>query len=81
MHLADQLNAEGHRTPDGRTITHYALRNLLGNELYIGTVVWGRKSKKGADWKPGDAEYLHRFANSAPPLIEQSLFDRVQRRL
>jgi len=46
--VADRLNAQGHRTRNGRLFTGYNIRDVLGNRFYEGKVVYhaGRADEK-----------------------------------
>jgi site-specific DNA recombinase len=49
------------------------LHFILGNELYIGTLVWGRNSKRGLD--PIKVE------DACPPIVSKEIFDLAQERM
>lgn len=64
--LADQLNAEGHKTTYGKAFTRTSFSTILRNKKYIGIFEYnGAVSITGA----------------VPRIIEDDLFFRVQRRL
>ena len=82
-----QLNELGIPSPSGKDWTPWGVRNLLQNEAYAGWVRWGRRAnqKRLSD---GDVvisrplrtqnEY-QQFRGIHPPIIEQSVFDDVQK--
>jgi site-specific DNA recombinase len=64
------LNQKGIASPKGKGWNKTGLGSILKNEIYTGTFVWGRNSKRGNP--PLRAE------NSFPVLIGKEVFDRVQ---
>ena len=64
------LNQRGIASPKGKGWNKTGLYAILTNEIYTGTFVWGRHSKRGNP--PMRAE------NAFPSLISQGVFARVQ---
>jgi hypothetical protein len=64
------LNQKGIASPKGKGWNKTGLYAILKNEIYTGTFVWGRNSKRGNP--PVRAE------NAFPVLIRKEVFDRVQ---
>jgi site-specific DNA recombinase len=73
VELVRELNRHGTSGPKGNGWTKTGLHFILGNQLYIGTIIWGRNSKRGLD--PIRAE------NACPPIVSKEVFDLVQERL
>lgn len=64
------LNNEGIAGPRGKGWIKTTLHNILTNELYTGTLVWGRSSIRKMD--------PVRVENAWPALVDRETFDRVQ---
>jgi site-specific DNA recombinase len=62
--LGDELSARGLRTKAGRRVTRNGVATVLHNPFYIGLIRIERTQET--------------FQGAHPPLIEKSLFDRVQ---
>lgn len=62
-HIIDILNNKGYKNINGKPFTRNSLQVVLKNKRYIGTNTYN------------DEE----FPNTIPPIIEKSLFDRVQK--
>jgi site-specific DNA recombinase len=73
IEIARELNQNGTPGPKGNGWTKTGLHFILGNELYIGTLVWGRKSKRGLD--------PIRVEDACPPIVSKEIFDLVQERM
>ena len=71
MQIAKDLNEKGIASPKSKKWGKTTLRVLVSNEAYSGAIVWGRNSKRGLE--------PIRVENACPVIIEQSLFDRVQK--
>jgi hypothetical protein len=68
--------------PAGNPFTETIMRNLLGNEIYTGVVVWGASGGRltlGRQIKTPDSAI--RLAGAAPGIIDLRTFRRVQKRL
>jgi site-specific DNA recombinase len=73
VEIVRDLNGNGTPGPKGNGWTKTGLHFILGNELYIGTIVWGRNSKRGLD--------PIRAKNACPPIVSNEVFNLVQERL
>jgi DNA invertase Pin-like site-specific DNA recombinase len=60
------LNNEGLRTNRGKPWSKTVVYYILSNEVYIGTLSWGKA-------KPGDASDTVRIENNHPPLIDREV--------
>ena len=65
--IARGLNHDGILTPKGKQWVGARIHNILSNEAYIGTLVWGKRSQ--AD--------LVKVENAWPATVEKDVFDRV----
>lgn len=70
IEIVRELNRKGIVSPKGRGWNKTGLYAIVHNEIYTGTFVWGRHSKRGNP--PLRAE------NVFPALISKEVFDRVQ---
>lgn len=78
------LNADGLTTKRGKPFGSNSLHDLLRNEKYIGTLVYGRAPHRedGTRNSHGQApENLIRIEDAIPAIVDRSVFDAVQRRL
>lgn len=82
--IIDGLNADGLTTRAGNSFGTNSLHDLLKNEKYIGTLIYG-KSPKRADGKrnshgevPADAI---RIENAIPAIVDRDIWDAVQTKL
>ena len=71
--IAKEMNRKGICAPRGRGWGKTSVRIILANEIYTGTFVWGRNSKRGL--KPVRVE------NASPAIVDRNTFDIVQRLL
>lgn len=67
--IANELNAAGVKTARGNVFTVSSLRHILVNRAYLGEYHWGR----------GDNKMV--FPEGMPRLIDDELFEEVQKRL
>ena len=81
--MASELNKRGYKTKSGKAFTKNSFSSILTQEKYTGTYIWNRtrkKSNKGTRnshrHKPIDEQII--IADSIPPIISKSQFDRVQ---
>jgi site-specific DNA recombinase len=65
------LNYRGIRGPRGKGWSKTSLRKMLASEVYTGTVVWGRQSKRCLP--------VIRTENACPAIVSRSTFDQVQK--
>jgi DNA invertase Pin-like site-specific DNA recombinase len=91
--LCRELEARGYPSPAGRRWNHMTLRTILSNPVYRGASRWGRKAvgkyhhSQGDDVVPADGRRGAKPAGEcilvegSDGLVEDELFDRVQRRL
>ena len=56
--------------PSGKGWGKTTLRSMLANEIYTGTLVWGRNSKRGLP--------PIRVENACPAIVTREEFDRAQ---
>lgn len=75
------LNADGHTTKRGKPFGSNSLHDLLKNEKYIGTLIYG-KVQKGANGSrnshaPADADCI-RIENAVPAIVDRETWERVQ---
>ena len=71
--IVRDLNSKGIPSSKGKAWTKGTIYSMLGNEIYTGTVVWGRVSKRGL--KP------IRVEGACPKIVERETFDNVQKLL
>ena len=64
--IVKELNRKGIIGPKGKSWGKTGLYNLLNNEIYTGTFVWGKNSKRGLD--------PVRTENACPPIIDKEAF-------
>jgi len=92
--LCRELEAKGYPSPAGRSWNHMTLRTILSNPVYRGASRWGCKAvgkyhhSQGGDIVPADGRRGPKpvadciiVEGSSDGLVEDELFDRVQRRL
>jgi site-specific DNA recombinase len=70
MEIAKQLNKEGIAGPRGKGWMKTTIYKILTNEVYIGTLVWGRSSVRDLP--------VIRVDNAWPAIIDKSIFDQTQ---
>lgn len=70
MQITKGLNAKGIPSPQNKKWSKTSIRAIIANEIYTGTFVWGRRSKRGLD--------PVRFENACPALIKRDVFEKVQ---
>ena len=73
MQITKTLNSDGIASPYRRGWNKTQVHNILRNEVYTGTLVWCRTSKRGLA--------PIRVENAWPALVERSTFEVVQRAL
>ncbi len=69
IEIAKQLNKQGIAAPRGKGWIKTTIRKILTNEVYTGTLIWGRNSIH--DLPP------IRVENAWPAIIDKSIFDQV----
>jgi site-specific DNA recombinase len=70
IEITKELNARGVVGPGGKGWAKNGLHQILGNEIYTGTAVWGRSSKRGLP--PVKVE------NACPTIVGKETFQQVQ---
>lgn len=71
--ITKELNSKGIAGPTGKGWGKTTLHTILTNEVYEGTLIWGRNSKRGL--QPIIAE------NACPAIVDKEIFNTVQQRL
>ena len=71
LKIARVLNDEGIASPRGKLWNTMSIHNILNNEAYLGTLVWGSNAKDGAD--------PVRVEKAFPATVTKAQFDRVNR--
>lgn len=81
--IIDGLNRDGIKTKRGGAFGSNSLHDLLHNEKYIGTLVYGKSlhSPDGTRNTHGDNDKAIRLENAIPAIIDRELFDAVQTRM
>ena len=79
-----ELNRQGRRTKTGAAFGSNSLHDLLKNEKYIGTLVYG-KTRKRPDGKRNthgaEGADVIRVENGCPAIVDRETFDRVRERM
>ena len=70
IEIVKGLNSRGINGPLGKGWSKTSLRKMLANEVYTGTIVWGRHSKRGLP--------VIRTDNACPAIVNRSTFKKVQ---
>ena len=70
--ILKELNEEGIAGPQGKRWAKTTLYHILTNEVYTGTLVWGRHRRDGKKPEPVRVE------DAWPAIIDKKTFDRVQ---
>ena len=71
MKIVRILNDDGIASPKGKLWNKPTVHNMLRNEAYLGTLVWGNNAKDGADPVRVDKAF--------PATVAKDQFDRVNR--
>ena len=71
--IAEELNRKGITGPQGKGWGKTSLYYILTNDVYAGTLVWGRNSKRGLE--------PVRIKNAFLAIVDQVTFDKVQNQL
>jgi site-specific DNA recombinase len=71
--ISKALNSDGIMSPRGKKWGNTTIYNILTNEAYTGTMVWGKQSKKGLP--------PIRVEDAIPAIVDQEIFERVQTHL
>jgi DNA invertase Pin-like site-specific DNA recombinase/archaellum component FlaC len=73
MEIVKGLNSRGIGGPKGKGWSKTSISKMLSNEVYAGTIVWGRNSKRGLP--------PIRMENACPAVVDQYTFEQVQKNL
>ncbi|MGE0902983.1 MULTISPECIES: recombinase family protein [Dehalococcoides] len=68
--IVKELNNTGIPSPKNKRWGKTSIYSILSNEVYTGTVVWGRNSKRNLE--------PIRVTNSCEPIIDKQIFDTVK---
>ncbi|QNO26711.1 recombinase family protein [Sphingopyxis sp. OPL5] len=79
--IADWLNQQGERHPNGNLWHTQPVRTLLTNQLYIGYYVFGRTRNNLQKNEPRAKDTDFSRVRVVDPIIPEKLFDAAQRRL
>lgn len=84
--IAEEMNILGEPPPSGKgSWSQTSIKNILMNEVYKGDLVWGKNKNVKRNGKyirkplPPESWIVHKGA--FPPLVEPTLFDKVQETL
>ena len=70
IEIVKSLNSRGISGPKGKGWSKTSLRKMLANEVYTGTIVWGRHSKRSLP--------VIRTENACAAIVNRSTFEHVQ---
>ena len=70
VEVSRELNARGVPSAKGKCWTKGTIYSMLNNELYTGTVVWGRNSKRGLE--------PVKVPGGCPAIVDRDTFDTTQ---
>lgn len=70
VEVARELNSKGIASAKGKSWTKGTIYSMLNNELYTGTVVWGRNSKRGLE--------PIKVAGACPAIVDIDTFNTAQ---
>ena len=82
--IIDGLNADGLKTKRGSTFGANSLHDLLHNEKYIGTLVYGASPYREDGTRnthKKDGTNVIRMENAIPQIIDKELFETVQKKM
>ncbi|MBN2238666.1 MAG: recombinase family protein, partial [Dehalococcoidales bacterium] len=72
------LNADGLTTRQNKKWSKTGVHNVLKNEVYTGTLVWGERIRHA---NGGAQQPAIRVENAFTPIIDQEMFDKTQEKL
>ena len=78
--IADRLNELGYRTKRGGKFVKNSIRDILINEKYIGTYVFGKEDRH-RKVKGKKKEQQIRIENGLPAIVDKDVFEAVQRKI
>jgi len=73
IEIVRELNTRAIPGPNDKGWSKTGVYGILNNEIYTGTLVWGKNSKRGLD--------PIRVENTCPAIVKRDIFDRVQKML
>jgi len=82
--IIDGLNADGIKTKHGNAFGSNSLHDLLHNEKYIGVLVYGQapyREDGTRNTHSKDGKDMIRIEDAVPPIVDQDLFETVQKRM
>lgn len=82
--IIDGLNTDGLKTKRGNSFGANSLHDLLHNEKYIGTLVYGAlpyREDGSRNTHQKDSENAIRIENAVPAIIDPKLFEAVQKKM
>ncbi|MFA7257414.1 MAG: recombinase family protein, partial [Kiritimatiellales bacterium] len=77
--IASNLNGQRIPSPGGMQWSASAIRAILENELYVGTMIYNKTSQrlKSASHRNPEDEWI-RVENAFPPIVDRKLFDQAR---
>ena len=81
--ILNGLNSSGKRTKNGNRFGPNSIHDLLKNEKYIGTLIYGKVEKRpdGSRNSHCESANVMRLENAIPAIIDRETWDKVQARL
>jgi len=73
IEIAKALNTKGIASSNGKGWGKTGIRTILSNEVYMGTSIWGRRSRRGLQ--------PIRVLNAYPAIVDRDTFEQVQNTL
>jgi len=70
IEIVKKLNSKGIAGPKGNAWGKTTVHNILSNEIYTGTIIWGQHSKRGLPPVRAD--------NACPAIVDRETFRRAQ---
>ena len=78
-HVRLELNNSGSRTRRGDRWTQETIRRILSSRLYVGELLYNRRSAGTGKIRPQPEEEHIRVPDAVPAIIAKDQFERVQR--
>jgi len=80
--IASHLNGQKIPSPGGKRWSASAIRAILENELYVGTMIYNKTSQrlKSASHKNPEDEWI-RVEKAFPAIVDRELFDKARSRM
>lgn len=81
--IINDLNASDKRTKNGNRFGPNSIHDLLKNEKYIGTLIYGKVEKRpdGSRNSHRESDNVIRIDNAIPAIVDRDTWDKVQARL